>query len=95
MIYFNKKTRKIVDKPGRDVEEFAPELYNVLPTDENIAKKWQIQEMKWISEEIEKKADSHKTASKSSMADLRKYRNAVRDYFVDGVINGEKPERPE
>ena len=96
MIYYNHATCEYLDEHDGDpnTKKYPDHMRDYFPTIERKAEEWQKAELAWITEEIEKKSDGHKKAKGSSMADLRKYRNAVRDYIDEGVI-GEKPTRPE
>jgi len=96
MIYYDPINKIIYDEnPGlARVKEYPDTAIGFLPTKETEAQDWQRLELAWISEQIEMKTDGYRKAKNSGMADLRKYRNEIRDYVKDGVI-GEKPARPE
>lgn len=97
MIYFNKRLKEIVstDDGSDDIEVYPEEARACIPTKFYEAEMWQRDELKWINEQIEMKADGYRKAKGTSMANLRKYRNDVRDYYQGTEIAAEKPVRPE
>ena len=89
MIYYDKETGEIFEKPTEGAKRY-PDIYrHLLPTNDDKIKQWRKLEKEWIDEQIELKSDSNKNAKATTMNDLRKYRNEVRDYET-----GVKPVRP-